>query len=43
MQFFVQVAKTGKNLKEDFIKKGREKGGKRKKLKSDKAHVKKLL
>ena len=37
MQFFVQVAKTGKNLKEDFIKKGREKGGKEE---SDKTHVK---
>ena len=32
--------KTGKNLKEDLMKKGREKGGgKKKKEKSDKTHV----
>ena len=28
--------KTGKNLKEDFLKKGREKGGQKKREKSDK-------
>ena len=30
---FFQIEKNGKNLKEDFMKKGREKGGKRKKEK----------
>ena len=33
------MSKTGKNLKED-LKKGKEKGGKEKKEKSDKTHVK---
>ena len=31
--------KTGKNLKEDLMKKGREKGGKEEKEKSDKTHL----
>ena len=32
--------KTGKNLKEDFMEKEKEKGEKKKKEKSDKTHVK---
>ena len=30
-------------MKEDFVKKGREKGGKKKKEESDKTHVKMLF
>ena len=33
---FLSKWKTGKNLKEDFMKKGREKKGKKKREKSDK-------
>ena len=39
-KLFVQIKKTGKNLKEEFMKKEREKGEKKKKEKSDKTHVK---
>ena len=38
-EVFVQIERKGKNLKED-MKKGREKGGERRKKKSDKTHVK---